>query len=62
MEFGEKNDRIVLAVSDEVGTAKIGSFMREYLPRIPTFASGLRFLGAADVIRMCLNYKKTGRY
>jgi Sel1 repeat-containing protein len=61
-EFGSKRDRITFAVDDQVGSARLGLFMREYLPRLPIFASGLRFLTNADMLRSCAGYKNTGRF
>ena len=56
IEFGEKNDRIVLAASDQFGSAQLGSFMREYLPLLPIFASGLRLLSTTDILNLCFNF------
>jgi hypothetical protein len=61
-EFGNKRDRITFAVDDQVGSAQLGLFMREYLPRLPIFASGLRFLSNSDMLRLCSGYKNTGRF
>ena len=61
-EFGKNNDRIHFAVSDQIGSANIGAFMREYLSRLPDFASGLRFLSSRDMARLCSTYKRTGRF
>jgi hypothetical protein len=62
VEFGDKNDRVILAASDQIGSANMRGFIREYLPHIPNFASGLQFLDTADMIQACLRYKRTGRY
>jgi hypothetical protein len=39
-EFGKNNDRIHFAVSDQIGSANIGAFMREYLSRLPRLCLG----------------------
>ncbi len=62
IEFGDKKDRINLAISDQIGSANIGGFLREYLPRIPSLASGLKFLNVTDMTSMCSRYKSTGRF
>ncbi len=62
VEIGDKKDRITLAISDQIGSANIGGFLREYLPHIPSFAPGLKFLSIADVASMCSRYKSTGHF
>ena len=62
VEFGSKRDRITFAVDNQVGRANLGLFMREYLPRLPIFASGLRFLSNTDMLHLCSGYKRTGRF
>lgn len=61
-EFGEKNDRVSFAVAEQIGNAKIGSFIREALPMAVKASSSLQFLSGADMLARCSIFKRTGRF
>jgi hypothetical protein len=63
VEFGDQKDRLNLFVGDTLGNAKLADFVREALPPLLKLSPNtLRFLNNAEMLRICMTYKKTGHF
>ena len=60
-DSAETIQNVPAVITNQIGNAEIGDFMRAYLSGLPNFAAGLRFLSTTEMVDLCSTYKKTGR-
>ena len=63
-EFGDRNDRVVFAIGEQIGAAHIGNAIREYLPHLSQDVrefKGFKLLSGSEMLAACSTYKRTGK-